>query len=631
MHTENQLWPSYAGPGDLAEIEAIPLEMRGLPDSTYALLERAAARWPERTAFHVLADAEHWEQPVSVSFGDLLTDVHRIANALRHLGVRRQDAVALIAPNCAELIPATLAAQLAGIAAPINSALSLEHITELLRRSGARVLIAASAELDPAAFDIARHLARTDAVDAVLLLAPTDQSIPIADPLDIDGHCVVLLRDYADCFDGHQFDGQPPNASDLAALFHTGGTTGTPKLAAHTHANEVADAWMIAANTTLDEESVIFAALPLFHVNALVVTLLAPMFRGQSVIWAGPLGYRDLALYGNFWKIVQRYRISAMSAVPTVYSVLAQCPLDADISSLQHPLVGASALPPSVRDAFTAHTGRHLLEGYGLTEATCASVRSFTDAPRPGAVGQRLPYQNIKAVHISEDGTWQDLPAGEVGHLAISGPCVFPGYVVGRDDDGLVLDGLGALADGWLDTGDLARVDDDGFVYLTGRAKDLIIRGGHNIDPATIEDALLTHPAVTGAAAVGRPDVHSGEVPVAYVTLTSPNAATAEELRTWATDRVSERAAAPKLITIVADLPLTAIGKPHKVPLRADAARVAVSDALADIPGVTQVQAESDGGTPIVTVTVDTPAETHSITTLLDQFTIAWRIAPSGD
>ena len=625
------LWPSYAGPGDLAEIEAIPLEMRGLPDSTYALLEWAAARWPERSAFHVLADAEHWEQPVSVSFGELLTDVHRIANALRHLGVRRQDAVALIAPNCAELIPATLAAQLAGIAAPINSALSLEHITELLRRSGARVLIAASAELDPAAFDIARHLARTDTVDAVLLLAPTDQSIPIADPLDIDGHCVVLLRDYADCFDGHQFDGQPPNATDLAALFHTGGTTGTPKLAAHTHANEVTDAWMIAANTTLDEESVIFAALPLFHVNALVVTLLAPMFRGQSVIWAGPLGYRDLALYGNFWKIVQRYRISAMSAVPTVYSVLAQCPLDADISSLQHPLVGASALPPSVREAFTAHTGLHLLEGYGLTEATCASVRSFTDAPRPGAVGQRLPYQNIKAVHVSEDGSWQDLPAGEVGHLAISGPCVFPGYVVGRDDDGLVLDGLGALADGWLDTGDLARVDDDGFVYLTGRAKDLIIRGGHNIDPATIEDALLAHPAVTGAAAVGRPDVHSGEVPVAYVTITSPHAATAEELRTWATDRVSERAAAPKLITIVADLPLTAIGKPHKVPLRADAARVAVSDALADIPGVTQVQAESDGGVPVVTVTVETSAETRSITTLLDQFTIAWRIAQLDD
>ncbi|MBI3217868.1 MAG: AMP-binding protein, partial [Mycobacterium sp.] len=142
--------------------------MRGLPDSTYALLQRAAARWPERTAFQVLADAEHWEQPVSVSFGELLTDVHRIANALRHLGVRRQDAVALIAPNCAELVPATLAAQLAGVAAPINSALSLEHITELLRRSGARVLIAASAELDPAAFDIARHLARTDAVDAVL-------------------------------------------------------------------------------------------------------------------------------------------------------------------------------------------------------------------------------------------------------------------------------------------------------------------------------------------------------------------------------------------------------------------------------------------------------------------------------
>lgn len=628
---QDVMWPSYIGPDDLADIEAIPLEQRRLPATTYALLRRAATRWPERTAIQVLPDAARWEQPNSISFGRLLTDVHRIANALRHLGVRRNSAVALIAPNCAELIPATLAAQLAGVAAPINGALSLDHITELLRRSGARIVIAASRELDPASFDIARQLAGTGTVDAVLLLSPTDQTIPTADPVDIDGHCVVLLNDYADLFDGEQFDGEQPTASDLAAIFHTGGTTGTPKLAAHTHANEVADAWMIAANTMLDEDSVVFAALPLFHVNALVVTVLAPLFRGQSVVWAGPLGYRDLALYGNFWKIVQRYRISAMSAVPTVYSVLAQCPIDADISSLQHPLVGASALPPSVRDAFTTHTGLQLLEGYGLTEATCASVRSFTDAPREGAVGQRLPYQNIKAVQISGDGSWHDLPAGEVGHLAISGPCVFPGYVVGRDADGFVLDGLGAVVDGWLDTGDLARIDGDGFVYLAGRAKDLIIRGGHNIDPATIEDALLTHPEVTGAAAVGRPDVHAGEVPVAYVTLASPDSATAEDLRAWASERVSERAAAPKLVTIVPELPVTAIGKPHKVPLRADAARVAVSDALAELPGVIQVEAESEGGVPVVTVTVETSVENHSITRLLDQYTIAWRIAQLDD
>jgi fatty-acyl-CoA synthase len=603
----------------------MPLGQRGLPATTYAMLHRAAVRWPGRTALQVLPDAERWNLPSSVTFAELLADVHKTANALRHLGVHRTDAVALIAPNCAELITATLAAQLAGFAAPINGALSPEHIGELLRRSGARVLIAASRELDPTSFELALHLARTNAVDAVLLLSPTGEPVHHVDLDDVADLPVGLLREFVDFFERDKFDGDEPTASDVAAVFHTGGTTGTPKLAAHTHANEVADAWMIAANTTVGEDAVVFAALPMFHVNALVVTILAPLFRGQQVVWAGPLGYRDPVLYGHFWTIVEHYRISAMSAVPTVYSVLAQCPVDADISTLQHPLVGAAALPPAVRTAFADHTGLQLLEGYGLTEATCASARSFADHPREGAVGQRLPYQRLKAVHIDADGTWCDLPAGQAGHLVISGPTVFAGYVVGRDADTLVLDGLGVLRDGWLDTGDLARVDADGFVYLSGRAKDLIIRGGHNIDPAVIEDALMAHPEVTGAAAVGRPDVHAGEVPVAYVTLSSPEAASPDALRAWAIERVSEPAAAPKLVTIVPNLPLTAIGKPNKIPLRADAARRAVRDALATTPGVTGVLSDVDDGAPIITVCTTTDADPNAIANELGRYAIAWR------
>ncbi|QNJ92490.1 acyl-CoA synthetase [Mycolicibacterium fluoranthenivorans] len=625
-HTEDVLWPRYAEPADIADIEAVPLAERGLPVSTYALLRRAATLWPDRTALRVLPDGDRWQEPTVVSFGQLLTDVHRTANLLHHLGVDRHSTVALIAPNCAELVTATLAAQLAGVAAPINAALSLDHITELLRRSGARVLITAGPELDPATWATARQLATARVVDTVLLLAPTGETVSSPEPLGVDGLTIGPLHALAMDFDGTEFTGIPPSGTDLAAVFHTGGTTGAPKLAAHTHTNEVTDAWMIAANTALDEDSVVFAALPLFHVNALVVTLLAPLFRGQSAVWAGPLGYRDPMLYGNFWKIVERYQISAMSAVPTVYAVLSQCPVDADISSLQYPLVGASALPPSVRTKFAEHTGLQLLEGYGLTEATCASVRSFTELPRDGAVGQRLPYQHLKAVDIDDDGTRHDLPAGQVGHLVISGPCVFPGYVVGHDGDEFRLDGLGALVDGWLDTGDLAMVDAEGFVHLRGRAKDLIIRGGHNIDPVTIEDALLTHPDVTGAAAVGRPDIHAGEVPVAYVTLTSPDAVSAEDLCSWATARVPERAAAPKLVTVVPDLPLTAIGKPYKLPLRADAARRAALDALAELPGIADVTAAMDGSAPVVTVTVDSSADRDAVATVLDQFTTAWRI-----
>ena len=288
---------------------------------------------------------------------------------------------------------------------------------------------------------------------------------------------------------------------------------------------------MIAAIGVLDTDSVAFAALPLFHVNALVVTLLAPLFKGQRVVWAGPLGYRDAKLFANFWKVVERYRISFMSGVPTIYAALADRPVDADISSLRFALVGASPLPKAVRQKFESSTGVPLMEGYGLTEATCASARSFVDHPVPGSVGQRLPYQQVKTIEVDAEGGWVDLPTGAAGVLAIGGPTVFPGYVVDRGPDGPVLDGLGKLREGWLDTGDLARVDDDGFVHLVGRAKDLIIRGGHNIDPAVIENALLAHPAVTAAQAVGRPDVHAGEVPAAFVTLTPGASTTPEELR----------------------------------------------------------------------------------------------------
>jgi fatty-acyl-CoA synthase len=614
MAPEQLIWPHYAAPTDLADIEAIPLDQRGLPDSTYALLQRAAATWPHRTAVSVLPDATGWETPTRRSFAQLLADVHRAANLLRHLGVGRHDAVALLSPNCDELLTATLAAQLAGIAAPVNAGLAPDHIAELLRRSGARIVIAASPELDRRSFDAAAELAAAGAVDTVLLLRPTHQNTHITTEVG------DYLSDAAAGFPADTFAGTPPTADDLAALFHTGGTTGAPKLAAHTHGNEVADAWMIAANSSLADDASIFAALPLFHVNALVVTLLAPMFRGQHVVWAGPLGYRDPGVYGTFWKTVQRYGISSMSAVPTVYAVLAQCPVDADISSLQFALVGASALPASVRRDFLSHTGVPLVEGYGLTEATCASARSFPDHPRQGSVGQRMPYQRIKAVRVDDTG-WHDLPTGETGTLVISGPTVFGGYVAARTPDGFVLDGQGKLVDGWLDTGDLGFVDADGFVHLSGRAKDLIIRGGHNIDPAVVEDALLAHPDVTGAAAIGRPDLHSGEVPVAYVTVTPCSATDSEQLRQWAADHVAERAAAPKLVTIVDALPVTDVGKPYKLALRADATRVAVAEALGESANV---DARVRDGSITVTVMVD--GDEQAVRDILDGYAIEYEV-----
>jgi fatty-acyl-CoA synthase len=624
----DQLWPRYHTADDLPGVEAVALSDRGLPPTTYEALIRAARLWPDRPAASVLSSAEQWQHPHTVTFAELLADVHRYANLLHALGVRRHTAVALMSTNTAQLIPAILAAQLAGIAAPVNPSLSADHIGKLLRRGGVRVLIAAGPELAPEVWERAQTIAAELGLDAVLALRPADAAGPRAALNPLDGVRVGYLDDADDVAD--TFDPESPERSDIAALIHTGGTTGTPKLAAHTHSQEVANAWMIAANTMLDDQSVVFAALPLFHVNALVVTVLAPMLRGQHVIWAGPLGYREPALMTNFWRIVERYRISAMSAVPTVYGVLAQQPVDADISSLRVPIVGAAPLPAAIRAAFEERTGVALSEGYGLTEATCASARTFIDVPRPGSVGQRLPYQEFKTIAIGDDGSWQDLPAGQLGNLAIKGPNVFPGYVV-RNEPGRPpeLDGMGKLVDGWLDTGDLARVDADGFLYLVGRAKDLIIRGGHNIDPAVIEDALLTHPEVTGASAVGRPDVHAGEVPIAYVTVEAAATGTGDSIREWVREHLSESAAVPKEVIIRDALPVTAVGKPYKVALRADAIEREIRGALARA-GLTVADDDivCDPATGALEVVVHAPAEEDlraAITTTLDRYPMRWR------
>lgn len=628
---ESKFWPRYGSPDDLGEIESVPLAERGLPDSTYSLLLRAAALWPNRNATTVIPDAGRWWEPLQCSYSQLLAEVHRCANFLHSVGIRRHDAVALIAPNCAELIPATLAAQVAGIAAPINGGLSRTHTKELLRRSGARVLIAAGPELSDSTWQLAIELARDGLLDTVLALRHT-RSRPGCDSMPvIEDVRIGYLYELAAEQDPSVFVGKPPVGTDLAALIHTGGTTGVPKLAAQRHSGQVVNAWMIAAAPLLGDYATLFSALPLFHVNALVVSVLAPMFKGHNVVWAGPLGYRDPLLYPAFWKLVERYQISLMSAVPTVYAALAEYPVDADISSLRHGIVGASPLPRAVRQRFEHGIGVTLVEGYGLTEATCASALSFPGMLREGSVGQRFPYQNIKIVRIDEDGRWHDLPTGATGVLVLGGPTLFAGYVMGQDGTGAhQLDGLNTLIDGWLNTGDLAHLDAEAFVYLHGRAKDLIIRSGHNIDPAVIEDALTTCPGVTAAAAVGRPDVHAGEVPVAYVTLAAGESITEEDMLAWAADRVPERVAVPRSVTVLEALPLTAVGKPHKPTLRADAVRRVLVDVLAGEPGVESVATTADKGVIDAVIELGEAADETKIAEILDRYPLSWRVTRSA-
>jgi fatty-acyl-CoA synthase len=589
-------------------------EILPLPASTYQLLLDAARAWPDGIATQWIPDPADHTRCLDWTYAELAGMVTRIANALTALGVRRGDAVTLSSVNTSMLYAATLAAQAVGIAAPVNPALSSERITELVRRTGSRVLVTAGPELDPQLWPRLLEVARQAGMTAVLALRPDGaRGVPPA----LDGNAPAggtpdgrpLTVAYLDEMiagqpPGHLAGADLPKAGDLAAFVHTGGTTGAPKVAAHTHANQLACGRGIAVCGGLAPGEAMLGGLPLFHVNALIVTGIAPMFGGARVVWPGPAGYRDKVLYTRFWQIIEHYQIAAMSAVPTVYGTLAQVPVDAGISTLRMPIVGASPLPASVREDFAAHTGRRLLEGYGLTEATCATAWTRPGEERPGSVGRVLPGQQIKAVKIGADGSWADCGPGQAGVLVIGGPAVFAGYVTDPAPGGPRVSRDGIVRDGWLDTGDLGRVDAGGFVYLTGRAKDLIIRGGHNIDPKVIEDALLAHPAVAAAAAVGRPDRHSGEVPVAYVVPAGPGRLDEAELLAWAATTIGEPAARPKRIYPVDAIPLTSVGKQFKPALAADAAVRVVTDALAaaGLAGA-QVTAAHEDGRLVLTVT----------------------------
>ena len=577
------------------------------PESTYQLLLDAARAWPDGIATQWIPDPGAYTDCVTWTYTDLAGTVTRIANGLASLGVRRPDAVTLCGPNTSQLFAATLAAQAAGIAAPVNPALSGERIAELIRRTGSRILVAAGPELDPQLWQRLLAVAHQARMNAILAVRP-DGASGRPPALATEGGVPAAYLDdlMAGQPSGRLAGISPPAAADLAAFVPTGGTTGAPKIAAHTHANQLACGRGIAESTGLIPGEAMLGGLPLFHVNALIVTGIAPLFGGARVVWPGPGGYRDPALYEHFWKIVEHYRIAAMSAVPTVYATLARLPVDADVSSLRLPIAGASPLPAAVREAFVRRTGVGLLEGYGLTEATCASTWTRPGEEQAGSVGRALPGQQVKAVRISSDGSWADCAPGETGVLVIGGPAVFAGYLTDPRLGGLRVSRGGAVRDGWLDTGDLGYVDADGFVYLTGRAKDLIIRGGHNIDPRVIEEALLRHRAVAAAAAVGSPDPHSGEVPVAYVVPADPGQFDEAELLAWAGTAIGERAARPKRIYPIPAIPLTQVGKHYKPALAADAAARAVAEALASAglqAGDVQVTADHENGQLVVTVT----------------------------
>lgn len=550
---------------DIEQFEATPLADRNLPKSTYAAIALAAKASPESFAIRYIENGETWraardsgETILSrdITYAQLLSSINRTANLFRSLGVRDTDVVSILMPNVPEAYFALWGGEAAGIVNPINYLLDATEIGEIIQSAGSKVLVIMG---DHPGSDIIAKL------PVIRFHAPGVQNIVVVGQAPPEAAPFINFDEAISLQNGEALDfNRNIEPDDIASLFHTGGTTGLPKLAQHSHGNEVYTAWAMNLALRYGSGDYNLVGLPIFHCNAAIGSGLLSFMAGATVLLAGFHGYRSPGIISNMFQLVDHYGVTGFNAVPTIYATLVQMPIDdCDLSTLRLPGCGAAPMPLELFNSFEKKTGIRIGEGYGLTEATVCSTLCPLEAdfPRIGSIGVRLPYTLVKAAVIDGDGRYlRDCNVDETGNILIAGPAITPGYTDKTKNTGLFVTDHDGVK--WVNTGDLARQDADGYFWLTGRSKELIIRGGHNIDPKAIEEVLTAHPAVNMAAAVGRPDSYAGEVPVAYVDTVGETSEA--ELLDYCKTHIGERAAVPKAIMILDKLPVTGVGKIHK-------------------------------------------------------------------
>ncbi|WP_067903308.1 class I adenylate-forming enzyme family protein [Nocardia vaccinii] len=444
---------------------------------------------------------------------------HRVRAAVAVLqgrGVAAGDVVAVVLPNCVELVVILFAAWRLGAAVtPINPESTDGEARYQIADSGAKVVIAAGGRA-------------LGTLDVATVAGPQAESSPAQ---------VVACT---------------PAAGEPALIIYTSGTTGRPKGVVLGHGNVAAMCRMIIDALRLGETEHSLLILPLFHVNGIVVSVLAPLLAGGRATLASRFSA------STFFDVIERVRPTYFSAVPSIYAMLVSQPLDLrpDTSSLRRVICGAAPMPAELISRFETRFGVPVVEGYGLSEGTCASTLNPPDGLRkPGTVGRPLPGQTVALMDL--DGNL--VADGSPGEVVVRGPNVMLGYL-GRPEDT-----ARTLVDGWLHTGDVGRFDADGYLVLVDRIKDMIIRGGENIYPKEIENVLHAHPAVLEAAVVGAPDPVLGEVPVAHVVPAAP--VTVPELMAHCRDSLA-RIKMPVSIFLTESLPRNPVGKIDKRQLR---------------------------------------------------------------
>jgi fatty-acyl-CoA synthase len=574
------------------------------------LIARSARANPHGNALVYLRTALD-QDPPAIRYDIFMGLLQAAARWYRSQGIGPRDAVAILAPSCPATVVALWAATAVGAANPLNLLFTREAIAAQLAAVGAKLLLVPPPGTPGGLYKKVAGLEREVGTLQRIVVLPIDGTVAF------DGEVLQPLSNWPSVLEA----AEAGEADRVAALLPTGGTTGHPKIARLTNRNMVASAVgsMLASGMTADDR--VMVGLPLFHVGGAFCGCLATLAAGASLQIPTAFGMRNPDVVTHFWRMIERQRITFTGMVPTSLGAVAAIPVDgADLSSLRAVVIGASTCPPEIERRFLATWGGDAVRQiYGMTEFGGAMTQVPHDRSPDGfAVG--VPVA-LAEVAVLAGGTLYRGPS-PMGELLARGPQVFAGYVDPKQT-------AGAFYDGWLRSGDLCRIEPSGQVLVTGRIKDLIIRGGHNIDPVMIEEAAMQFPGVALAAAVGRPDAYAGEVPMLFVAPQTGATLDTTALADFMAEHVAEPAARPKAIEVVGEIPLTPVGKIFKPRLREIAAEHAVRQMLSGHAGreghAVHAVHDAERGL-LVTVTAADGADLAGMRKLLEQLPLAVEI-----
>ena len=563
-------YPTFATEADVRAFEQAPYADRIAAQSTYDAIKLGAAKNPDAPAIKFLPNADPADTPIVISHRDFVARVTQAANMFHALGANGSDVVSFLLPLLPEAFITLFGAEAACIANPVNPLLEPHQIAEILEAASTTILVALGpmpgTDIWKKVEQVRSKLRHLKAIVQVHGLGDSTKKIYSFSDLIKEQPSDRLVSNR--CISGEQ----------TAAYFHTGGTTGTPKLVCHTHANQVYQAWACNLLLKSGPGTNLLFGMPLFHVGGTLTQALSNLSAGNCLVVLSPSGWRNPSAVKNIWGLVERFRPEMLASVPTVLAAtLSIPPGNADLSTLRYAAGGGSAIPVAVGKAIEERLKIPVVEVYGMTETSSVHTIAYPDRPiRLGSVGLPVPYSRVRIVQLDADNrVEQDCEPDEIGVVLMAGPGVFRGYLNEAHNEDAFVD------EDWVNSGDLGRLDKDGYLWITGRAKDLVIRGGHNIDPGPIEDIMFQHPAVGFAAVVGQPDTYAGELPVGYVQLKPGATVQPGELEAWVRERTPERAAVPVQIIPIDPIPLTGVGKVFKPQLRWDAAKRVFTNVLA--------------------------------------------------